>query len=228
MADKTAALTVRRNFARPTETQIAALTQAPTGWVADANGRRGAIDHGIRPLTRAQRFVGVALTVHTRARDNLAPYAAIHFAQRGDVLVVSADDYQEASIAGDILLGMAKNKGVVALVTDGVVRDIEGLNAVGIPVCARGLTPNSPHKDGPGEIGLPVSLGGVVIDAGDVLVGDSDGVVVVKRQSLDAVIAGLAEIKAKEAKMEAQVRSGATQPPWLEQAFDELGVRYLD
>ncbi|MCL4745266.1 MAG: RraA family protein [Burkholderiaceae bacterium] len=228
MADKAPALTVRRHFARPTEAQVRSLMDAPTGWVVDANGRRGAIDHMIRPLTRATRFVGVAMTVHTRARDNLAPYAAIHFAKPGDVLVVSADDYQEASVAGDIMLGMAKNKGVVALVTDGVVRDIEGLNAVGIPVFARGLTPNSPHKDGPGEIGTPISLGGVVIEAGDVVVGDTDGVVVVRRESLDAVIAALAAVKAKEAAMDAQVRAGAKQPVWLEQAFADLGVRYLD
>ena len=126
------------------------------------------------------------------------------------------------------MLGMAKNKGVVALVTDGVVRDLEGLNAVGIPVFARGLTPNSPHKDGPGEIGTPISLGGVVIEAGDVLVGDVDGVVVVRRESLDAVIAALDGVKAKEAAMDSQVRAGANQPAWLEQAFADLGVRYLD
>jgi 4-hydroxy-4-methyl-2-oxoglutarate aldolase len=196
--------------------------------VVDANGRRGALDYRIRPITRAMRFAGVALTVHSRARDNLAAYAAIAYAKRGDVLVVAADAYEEASVAGDILLGMAKNKGVIALVTDGMVRDVDGLNAVGIPVFARGLTPNSPYKDGPGTIGLPVALGGVAVDAGDLIVGDQDGLVVVARAALEAVAAALDEVKGKEAKMDELVRKGATVPPWMEQTLEEKGVRFVD
>jgi 4-hydroxy-4-methyl-2-oxoglutarate aldolase len=196
--------------------------------VVDANGRRGALDYRIRPITRAMRFAGVALTVHSRARDNLAPYAAIAYAKPGDVLVVAADAYEEASVAGDILLGMAKNKGVVALVTDSMVRDVDGLNVVGIPVFARGLTPNSPYKDGPGTIGLPVALGGVAVDAGDLIVGDQDGLVVVARAALEAVAAALDEVKGKEAKMDELVRKGATVPPWMEQTLEEKGVRFVD
>ena len=91
------------------------------------------------------------------------------YAKPGDVLIVATNAYEEASVAGDVMLGMAKNKGVCALVTDGMVRDVDGLNAVGIPVFARGLSPNSPFKDGPGTIGLPISLGGVTVNAGDVV-----------------------------------------------------------
>lgn len=221
-------LQVRRNFPRPPDSLIQKLRAAPTGWVVDANGRRGALPHLIRPITRAIKFCGVALTVHSRARDNLAPYAAIKFARPGDVLVVACDAYEEASVAGDILLGMAKNQGVVALVTDGMVRDVDGLNAVGIPVFARGLSPNSPYKDGPGTIGLPVSLGAVTVNAGDVVVGDQDGVVVIAREALEGVAAALDEVKAKEAKMDELVRKGATVPPWMEQTLAEKGVRYLD
>ena len=228
MAANPPVLTVRRNFPRPAEALVARFRDAPSGWVVDANGRRGALDYRIRPITRAMRFAGVALTVHSRARDNLAPYAAIVHAKPGDVLVVAADAYEEASVAGDILLGMAKNKGVIALVTDGMVRDVDGLNAVGIPVFARGLTPNSPYKDGPGTIGLPVALGGVAVDAGDLIVGDQDGLVVVARAALEAVAAALDEVKGKEAKMDELVRKGATIPPWMEQTLAEKGVRYLD
>jgi 4-hydroxy-4-methyl-2-oxoglutarate aldolase len=222
------ALTVRRNFPLPTEALVARFRAAPTGWVVDANGRRGALDYRIRPITRAVRFAGPALTVHSRARDNLAPYAAIEFARPGDIMVVAADGYEEASVLGDILVGMAQNKGVTALVTDGMVRDVEGLNAVGLPIFARGLSPNSPYKDGPGEIGLPVALGGVTVNPGDLVVGDQDGIVVVAREALAAVADALAEVKAKEAAMDELVRKGTTTPPWLAQAFADKGVRYLD
>jgi len=223
-----AALTVRRNFPRPSDALVKSLSEFPTGWIVDANGRRGALDYRVKPLTRAMRFCGVALTVHTRPRDNLAPYAAITYAKPGDVIVVATDAYEEASVVGDILLGMAKNRGVVALVTDGMVRDIDGLNGVGIPVFARGLSPNSPFKDGPGTIGLPISISGVAINAGDIILGDQDGVVVVAREAVDDVLSALADVKAKEAKMEALVAQGATLPAGMEELIASKGVRYVD
>ena len=224
----TPALTVRRNFARPAAALVERLSEAPTGWVVDANGRRGALDYRIRPLTTRTRFCGVALTVQTRARDNLAAYAALQYASRGDVLVVAADGYEEASVAGDLLLGMARNLGVCAFVTDGMVRDIDGLNAVGVPVFARGLSPNSPYKDGPGSVGLPVSLGGVPVNAGDVMIGDENGLVVVAREALEDVLAALVDVEAKELMMDELVAKGATLPPGMAELLAGKGVRYVD
>lgn len=215
MAEPAPLLIVRRDFPRPSASQLVAFADVPTGWVVDANRRRGALHHTIHSLTKKAKFVGTAITVWSRACDNLAPYAAITFAQPGDVLMVATDAYENAGVAGDILLAMARNKGVVALVTDGMVRDLPGLDGVGIPVFARGLTPNSPQKDGPGEIGLPVSIGGVSVRSGDLVVGDQDGCVVVAQDALAAVAGGLRIIREKEAKMDAAVRAGATQHDWL-------------
>jgi 4-hydroxy-4-methyl-2-oxoglutarate aldolase len=228
MADTPAALTVSRAFARPDDALVAAFRDASTGWIVDANGRRGAMAPAIRPLTRETRFCGPALTVQSRARDNLAPSAALAHARPGDVLVIAADAYEEASVAGDVLLGMARNAGIVALVTDGMVRDIAGLDAVGIPVFARGLSPNSPHKDGPGSIGLPIVLAGTRVDPGDLVVGDRDGVVVVARTALPAVAAAVGEVAAKEARMDDWVRQGLKTPLWLDETLAAKGVRYLD
>lgn len=227
MADS-AALTIRRNFPRPSPDLVAALTGVPTGYAVDAQGRRGALDWRIRPITRKTAFCGVALTVHTRPRDNLGPYAALEYARKGDVLVIATNAYEEASVVGDILLGMARNKGVVAMVTDGMVRDVAGLNEVGIPVFARGLSPNSPFKDGPSEIGLSISIGGVTVTSGDVVLGDDDGVVVVPQAALGAAVSALEEVKAKEKKMDQAVRSGAGVPDWLPEAFRTKGVRFVD
>jgi 4-hydroxy-4-methyl-2-oxoglutarate aldolase len=222
------ALTVRRNFPRPSAALVQKIQGAPTGWIVDANGRRGALDFRIRPITRAVRFCGVALTVHTRPRDNLAPYAAIQYAQPGDVMVVASEGYEEASVLGDILVGMAKNQGLAAMVTDGMVRDVDGLNAVGIPVFARGLSPNSPYKDGPGTIGLRISIGGVTVEAGDIIAGDQDGVVVIARNMLEDVVAALDEVRVKEHKMEQLVAQGAKLPPGMDALIADKGVRYVD
>ena len=227
MAATPAALTVRHQFPRVPAGTLDRLRAASTGWIVDANGRRGALNWRIRPLTRVNKFIGTALTVRSRARDNLAAYAALAYAQPGDVLVVAADDYEEASVAGDVLLGMARNAGIVALVTDGMVRDIDGLDAVGIPVFARGLTPNSPYKDGPGEIGMSIAIGGTIVDAGDVIAGDQDGVVVVSRVHVDAVALEIDAVRSKEATMDQWVRDGAKVPPWLESALATKGVQYV-
>ncbi len=221
-------LKIRRDFPRPTAAERSAFDAAPTGWVVDAQGRRGALPHWIAPVSKATRFVGTALTVRTRPVDNLAPYAALKFAKPGDVLVVAVDGSDTASVLGDILLGMARNAGIAAAITDGVVRDIEGINQVGIPTFARGLSPNSPLKDGPGEIGYAVTLGGVVINPGDLLVGDIDGVVVVPRTTVGAVGAELAAIAEKERKMEAAVASGAKYPGWLDDVLASPRVRFED
>jgi 4-hydroxy-4-methyl-2-oxoglutarate aldolase len=219
-------LTIRRNFPRPAS--LDAFKDVPTGFLVDANGRRGALDFRIRPITARKRFMGTALTVWSRARDNLAPFAAIEFARPGDVLVIATEGYTEAAVAGDVLLGFARNKGVVALVTDGVVRDIEGLEAVGIPVFAQGLTPNSPSKDGPGEIGTSVTLGGGSVASGDLIAGDENGVAVIPQARLAQVAAELAGIRAKEAAMDKAVASGATAQDWLRPLLDSDKVRYLD
>lgn len=223
-----AQLAIRRDFPRPGADEIAPFRNAPSGWVVDAQGRRGALPHWIKPLSRPSRFVGAALTVRTRPVDNLAPYAALKFAKPGDVLVVSVEADTTTSIIGDILLGMAKNAGIVACVTDGLVRDVEGINQVGIPMFAQGLSPNSPFKDGPGEIGGTVSLGDVMVAAGDLLVGDIDGVVVVPRANVRAVGAELKAIADKEAKMDATVKTGAGYPAWLDDVLKSDRIRYID
>ncbi len=223
-----AKLVIRADFERVSAETLDAFRDVPTGWVADAAGRRGALCHGIRQLAGAGRFVGTALTVQTRPADNLAPYAALKVARPGDVLMVATDDCESVAVIGDILLGMARNAGVVAAVTDGLVRDIEGIRKLGLPTFARGLTPNSPFKDGPGSIGLAISLGGMPVSPGDLVVGDEDGVVVVPRESAAAVATALTEVREKERRMDAAVAAGATAPEWLDAVFASDAVTRLD
>ena len=214
-----AVLTIRRSVTRPSADVLGRLQGIPTGWVVDAQGRRGAVDPGIRRLVGSGVICGPALTVWTAPRDNLAPYAALE---------VATGDYAGASVIGDLFAGMARNSGVAAVVTDGLARDIEGLRQVGIPLFARGLTPNSPLKQGPGEIGSRISLGGVTIEAGDLVVGDEDGVVVIPRATAADVLQALEAVRAKEHDMEAKIQAGLKQPPWLSQILTGGVVRFED
>jgi 4-hydroxy-4-methyl-2-oxoglutarate aldolase len=217
-----------RSFERPDPDLIERFRGVPSGFLVDALGRSGALDYRIRPMWNSAPFVGSALTVSTTARDNLAPYAALKSARPGDVLIVETGDFEKAAVMGDVIIAMARNCGVVGVVTDGLVRDIEGIEKVGIPVYARGLTPNSPFKNGPGTIGLPVSVGGVVIEPGDLVLGDRDGVVVAPKSRLKQALAALEAISAKEDEMERAVEGGLKFPAWLDQALADKGVEYID
>lgn len=207
---------------------IAQLAQVSTGWIVDANGKRGSLGAEIRPISAATGFCGSAFTVLSRGRDNLAAYAALQYAKAGDVLVLATNAYQESSVVGDVFVGLARNLGIVAIVTDGMVRDVAGIDAVGIPVFARGLSPNSPYKDGPGELGTQVCLGGVAVRSGDVIRGDADGVVVVAQSQASAVLVDLERVRAQEARMDQWVRDGLTAPPWLSETLTANRIQYLD
>lgn len=222
------ALTIRRDWPRPDPDAIDAFRNVPTGFVVDALGRSGALDHRIRPVWDGPAFVGAVLPVWTTARDNLAPYAAIRFAMPGDVMMIATDEFAAAAVIGDLIIGMMKNAGIVAAITDGLVRDVQGIIDVGIPVFSCGLTPNSPFKHGPGTIGLPVTLGGLVIEPGDIVVGDRDGVVVVPRWRVAEAIEALDEVRAKESGMDRMVKSGAKEPAWLDARLGGDDIRFVD
>lgn len=228
MADRNTILTIRRHHQRADAAQVEAIAATPTGHLVDANGKRGALPAWIRPITRITAFCGPAYTVRTRGRDNLAAYAALAHAQPGDVLVLATDAYTEASVVGDVFVGLARNRGIVALVTDGMVRDVAGIEAVGIPVFAQGLSPNSPYKDGPGELGTSVTLGSIHIVSGDLLRGDADGVVHIARERVGRVLQALPTVLAQEERMDGWVRSGLTQPPWLADRLTPQTVEWLD
>ena len=225
---RNAKLVIRRNLQRPSPDIVDAFRDQATGPVVDAMGRRGALHHSIRPVTSHERFCGTALTVWTAPRDNLGPYAGLASAKPGDVLAIATGGPDEVAILGDIVIGMAKNAGVVAIVTDGMVRDRDGLERVGIPVFARGLTPNSPSKQGPGEVGGVIALGGVAISPGDIMVGDGDGVAVVPAGDATLVRRALDAVLANEARMEAEVAKGTAKPEWLDDVLSSEGVVYVD
>lgn len=206
----------RRDWSRPDPAVVSALAEAPTGFVVDALGGGGALDHRVKPAIAGQsRFCGVALTCDCGPADNLALCAALESVRPGDVLVAAAAGHTGCAVTGDLVLGMARNRGAVGFVTDGCVRDRVGLERVGLPAWAMGVTPNSPHRSGPGTVGRPVVLGGVPVCSGDVVVADLDGVVVVPRARLTQVIARLPAIREAEAKADEAVRQGAVRPGFL-------------
>jgi regulator of RNase E activity RraA len=200
----------------------------PTGNIVDAMGRVGAMDPGIKPVGRGMKFAGSALTVRIRACDNLVIYKAMELGQPGDVLVIATSNFQGAATWGDLTSMIAKAKGIVGIITDGMVRDVDGICQVGLPVFARGATPNSPFKDGQGEVNFTVSCGGMTVRPGDILVGDGDGVVVIPREDWDEVLKGVAKVAEKESQTVANIQAGKLIPDWVAKTLAERGCTFVD
>ena len=228
MIDQPVMLTVRQNFDRPSSDQIAAFQRISTGFLVDAQNGTGALDYRIKPLATDMAFAGSVITVHVEPRDMLAVQPGIALAQPGDVVLIETGGYDGAAVIGDNVAIMAKNKGIRAIVTDGLVRDAEGILAAGIPVFCAGVSPNSPYSLGPGSVGLPIAIKGVPIGSGDILVGDRDGVVVVPRSTIDTVLESLAIVTDLEAEFEKKVNDGATASDWVQEFLDSDKTRYVD
>ena len=180
------------------------------------------------PLTiRPLRFP-FAVNPSRVSAPSLAIFAAIEVAQPGDVLMVSTDGFTGTAVTGALLLGMARNRGIAGFVTDGLVRDIDGILPVGLPTFSRGVTPNSCVRNGPGTVGLPVTMAGVAVDAGDVVIGDRDGVVIVPRTKLAEVCENLVAVKEAEADLARQVRLGRDNIDSIREILASDRTQYID
>jgi len=210
-------LTIHRGFRRPDPALVERFVGAQTSHLCDAMDGRGALDWRIKPLDPARAaFAGPALTAHAYPADIFGLFGALAEAETGDVLVVANDGYTGTAAVGDLAVGMMRNKGVAGFVTDGLARDKAGIVATGVPVFCQGISPNSPGAYGKGTVGVAVTLGGVHVEPGDIVVGDADGVVVVPLAQAEQVLARLAEVRAAEAKTVQRVAEGLTMPGFME------------
>lgn len=193
--------------------------------LADVAGRRGALSGRIAPLSPTMRFAGPALTVEVRPGDNLMIHAALALAKPGDVIVVDGKGDLSCALMGEIMSQQCVAIGVAAVVIDGAVRDSEAIRELGFPFYAAGCNPNGPTKSVAGRINHPISIGGVSICPGDLVVGDADGVTVIERAKAPAMLP-LAEQKTQdEEKRIADIRAGkALRPAWVDEALRKAGV----
>lgn len=215
----------RREVARPEPDRWRPLVGAASSSVCDGQGRRGALDAGIRPVTANAAFTGPALTVECRPGDNLAALRALDWIRPGDVVVLANGGSTQAAIFGGNYVALVKARGAVGLVSDGPARDLDELDQIGLPVFSRGVMPGGPFKTGPGSIGFPVVIGPVAIASGDVIVSDQDGVVVVRQDEIEQAIAGYVAVRDREAAMARAIGAGDI-PQFLREKIDAIEVAY--
>jgi RraA family protein len=192
----------------PTDDLLAAYEGLQVANIGDARDRMGMLDGGIRALWRGARVVGRARTVWTRSGDNLTLIKAIAACQPGDVLVVNGQGDTNRALIGELMAERARVKGVRGMVIDGAVRDVGELERLGFGTWARGVSPAGPYKNGPGQIDIPVAVGGVVVNPGDLVVGDDDGVIIIPAAEAAASLLGGQAVEAKEARSRAAILAG--------------------
>ncbi|MCV2488189.1 RraA family protein [Geodermatophilus sp. YIM 151500] len=169
-------------------------------------------------------MVGPALTVRTRPGDNLVVHKALDLARPGDVLVVDARGELVNAILGELMAEYAATRGIAGLVVDGAVRDQNSLSGGRIPVFARGFSHLGPYKNGPGEIHGPVSIAGVAVNDGDVVLGDADGVAVVPRARARQALEAAEQVVAKEADQMRAIRAGTWDRSWVDASLKVVEV----
>jgi regulator of RNase E activity RraA len=197
---------------RPSEKQINGFKNIPTGFICDALNGYAALDPSIKPLSipgkKVKQIVGPALTVFSGAADVLGMAIALSEIELGDIVVNGVSGFQGTAAVGDRIAGMIKNNGGVGLVTDGPMRDLDGIIETGLDCFCTGLNPNSPFNSGPAKIGFPMNIGGTTVSSGDIIVADSDGVTVVPFDKIDEVLNKLDRIIEVESAMDKQVSEG--------------------
>jgi regulator of RNase E activity RraA len=186
---------------------IATLRRIATAHLSDNMHRLHAIGPDLWPCHSGGRLVGTALTVKVGPGDNLMVHKAIDIVRPGDVIVVDAGGICTQAIIGEIMSAIAERHGAAGMVIDGAIRDADALATSSFPVYARGVTHRGPYKNGPGEINVPVVIGDAVINPGDIIIGDDDGLLALP-QDLAAATIALAQAQAKkEAAMLKAIRS---------------------
>ncbi|WP_328609217.1 RraA family protein [Amycolatopsis sp. NBC_00345] len=203
---------VGREWERVEESVLERFREHSVANLGDALDRLNIVDGGIVPTWSGAKAVGSALPVLTVAGDNKAVIAALDHIRPGDILVINAFGYEGRAIVGDNLAQRFAAFGAAGAVIDGYVRDGAIIKDLGVPVFARGLTPAGPFKNGPGTIGEPVAIGGVVVHPGDIVAADDDGVIVIPQHRVEEALTAVKEIVAREARLDAEVAELRSRP----------------
>lgn len=216
---------VIRDFVRVDADLVKQASNYQASILADVAGRRGTFSSRIAPLAPSMRIAGPALTVEVRPGDNLMIHAAMSLAKPGDVLIIDGKGDETCALMGEIMVSQCMALGIAGVVIYGSVRDTDAIRELGFPMFAVGANPNGPTKLVPGRVNWPVSVGGTVVNPGDLIVADADGVVVVETSKAASVVAQAAKKVADETARIAGIRSGKQlRPSWLDDALAKAGV----
>ena len=219
-----------KDFRRPAPELVERFRDMPVANIDDNMNRIAAVDAAIEPIGYKGQLLGTAFTVRVAQGDNLMFHAAMDLAKPGDVIVIDAGGFTDRAIFGELMATYCRSRGIRGIVCDGTIRDRGGLATMeDFHVYARGATPNGPYKNGPGEVNVPVVIGGKIVYPGDIVVGDDDGVLFIRPDEAEALAKATEAVEEKEARiMEHILGDGTYIRPWVDEKLREIGCEIVD
>jgi regulator of RNase E activity RraA len=205
---------------------VAKFRELPVANVSDSMHRMSAGGAQLRPMHREGKLAGPALTVKAPPGDNLMLHKAIDMAVPGDVIVMDAGGEVSHAVMGEMMLAHARTRGVAGFVLNGAIRDADAFLNINVPTFALGVTHRGPYKNGPGEVNCPIAVGGMVVMAGDLVLGDADGVVVVPFDDVPEVHERTVSKHAAETKQMEAIKAGTHKPSWFNEALMKAGCEF--
>lgn len=213
---------------RPAKELVEQFRDLPAANIADEMNRFNCIDACIKPVNSTP-LLGTAVTARVRSGDNLMFHKALDVAQPGDVIVIDGQGDLVNALVGENLVLWAIKRGVTGIVVDGAIRDVDTLRKLNFPVYAAGITPSGTYKNGAGEVNVPICCGRVVVNPGDIVVGDTDGLVVIPaREAAEVLASSKAKRKAELAIREAISAGNWERPACTDEAVEKLGCEIID
>ena len=216
---------------KPTSEQMALFHNVPTGFICDALEGYAALNGNIKLLDDSDKklhVVGSALTVDSGAADVLGMQIVLNEIKINDIIVNTVNGWQETASVGDSIIGMIRNNGGKAIVTDGPIRDYNGVIETKVPCFCTGINPNSPYNSGPAKIGFPITIGGMSVKSGDLIVGDIDGVAVVPFERIDEIAQKVQRVAEIEKGRDSEVQNGLKIPQKIVELINSNKVKYYD
>ena len=220
-------LRIRQQFDRVPAELIETARHLPVANVSDAMMRLTG-SGALRRFHRSGRMAGPAFTVRVAPGDNLLLHKALDLAKPGDVVVVDAGGVLHNALIGELMVTHAKQRGLAGVVIDGAIRDRDDLAEINFPVFARGVCHRGPYKNGPGEIGFPISVDGMSVQPGDLMLGDGDGVLAVPKEVAAAILKTAVEKQGAEQTQMQRTVDGTLDKSWVDRALDDLGCTWID
>lgn len=213
---------------RPSKELLAQFKGLPASNICDEMNRLGSVSAKIKPVNSVP-LVGPAFTVKEQLGDIMMIHKAISMAEAGDVIVVDGQQGDRVNaMLGELMVQWMMSKGIAGIVIDGAIRDVDTLRKLDFPVYAAGITPKGPYKSGPGEINVPINCGGVVVNPGDIVVGDADGIVIIPAKDAPAVLEKAKAKFQKEIEIRAAIAKGAWNPAYTDEELKEKGCEIID
>lgn len=221
-------LKIIKNFKRPEKSLIEKFRNIQVSILDDCMNRTAAISSQIKPFNNV-KLLGTAYTVRLQAGDNLLFYYAIDQAKPGDVIVIDGGGFTERALCGEIMTEYAKERGLAGFIIDGAIRDKEDLSKSNFPVYARAVTPNGPYKNGPGEINVPINIGGKVICPGDIIVGDENGVIAINPKDAEIILEKSKAIIEKENNLLLNIKENKKMNlEWVYKKLEENQCEFIE